>query len=194
MTRSLRIAIADDELDTREHFAAVLPLLGHEVVGIASNGRELVQLAEELQPELIISDVKMPEMDGIEAADAICSQRIVPVILISAFHERELVQRAAERRVLAYLVKPVKKADLEAAIAIVIRRFDEFQSLRKEAADAKQALEDRKLIERAKGMLMKRADLQEDEAFRRLQKLARSRNKKLVEVAEMILAADEILG
>ncbi len=133
----------------------------------------------------------MPDMDGIEAAVEICRGEPIPVILVSAYHDPELFERARGEHVLAYLVKPIKQADLEAAIAIAMQRFEEFQALRKEAGELRQALEDRKLIERAKGVLMKKAGLDEEEAFRRLQKLARDHNQKLVEVARMILRAEE---
>ncbi len=114
----------------------------------------------------------------------------IPVILVSAYHDHDLIQRAEEDHILAFLVKPIKLADLEPAIAIAIRRFEHFQALRQEAADLRQALEDRKLIEKAKGLLMKRAGLDERGAFRRLQKLASERSRSLVEVAAMILSAE----
>jgi response regulator NasT len=139
----------------------------------------------------VITDIKMPDMDGIDAASQICKDFPIPVILVSAYHDHDLVERAEEDHILAFLVKPIKQADLEPAIAIATRRFEQFQALRQEAADLRQALEDRKLIEKAKGLLMKRTGLDENEAFRRLQKLASERNRKLVEVAAMILTVEE---
>ena len=135
----------------------------------------------------------MPDQDGIDAASEISHGNPIPVILVSAYHEPELFQRASQEHILAYLVKPIKQADLVAAIFIVMQRFEQFRMLRKEAGELKQALEDRKLIERAKGVLMKKAGLDEPEAFRRLQKMARMHNQKLALVARMILSAEEAL-
>lgn len=191
MSRPLRILIADDELDMREYLQTILPCFGHQVVAAASTGRELVQRCRELHPDLIITDVKMPDMDGIEAAQEIYRDHPIPVILVSAYHDQEVLERLEEDHILAFLVKPIKQADLEPAIAVAARRFDQFQTLRREAADLRQALEDRKVIEKAKGLLMKRTGLDEHEAFRRLQRLASERNRKLVEIAHVILTADE---
>ena len=191
MNRHLRIAVADDELDMRDYFQTILPCFGHTVVAAASTGRELVDQCRETRPDLVITDIKMPDMDGIDAARQIYRDFPIPVILVSGYHDQELVERAEEDHVLAFLVKPIKQADLEPAIAIAIRRFAQFQALRQEAVDLRQALEDRKLIEKAKGLLMKRAGMDENEAFRRLQRLASERNRKLVEIATMILTAEE---
>jgi two-component system, response regulator PdtaR len=191
MTRALRIAVADDELDMRDYFQQILPILGHEVVAVAQDGRELVEQCRELKPDLVITDIKMPDMDGIDAATQIYRNGPIPVILVSAYHDPEFIRRAEANHILAYLVKPIKQADLEPVIAIAIRRFEQFQALHKEAADLKQALEDRKVIEKAKGLLMKKASLDEHDAFRRLQRLASDKNKKLIDVAQMILMAEE---
>jgi response regulator NasT len=192
--KSLRIAVADDEPDMRDYFRAILPVLGHEVVAVAETGRELVELCRATHPDLIITDIKMPDMEGIEAATRIYRDAPVPIILVSALHDPATIKRAEDDHVLAYLVKPIKQADLEPAIAIAMRRFDQFQALHREAADLKQALEDRKAIEKAKGVLMKKANLGEHDAFRRLQKLASDKNQKLVEIARMILTAEEAYG
>jgi response regulator NasT len=191
MNRSLRIAVADDEADMREYFQRLLPQLGHEVVAIAQTGRELVEQCRAVKPDLVITDIKMPDMDGIDAAHEICRTRPVAVILVSGYHDRELLDRAEDYHILAYLVKPIKQADLEPAITLAMRRLQQFQAAFKEAADLRQALEDRKVIERAKGLLMKKANLEEAEAFRRLQKLASDKNRKMVEIAQMILTAEE---
>ena len=193
MSQKLRIAVADDEADMREYFEKIIPRIGHEVVAVAQNGRELVELCRTVQPDLVITDIKMPEMDGIQASNEICRQTPVPVILVSAYHDGELIERAQNDHVLAYLVKPIKQADLEPAIAIAMRRFQQFEALRKESSDLRQALEDRKVIERAKGVLMKKAGLDEQAAFRRLQKLASDRNRKLVDIAQALLLAEEAL-
>jgi response regulator NasT len=191
MNEPLRIAVADDEPDMRDYFAKILPRLGHRVVVVAENGAELVEHCRAVHPDLVITDIKMPDMDGIDAALQLYRDRPVPVILVSAYHDPELIRRAEADHIMGYLVKPIKQADLEPIIALTMRRFEQFEQLRQEAADLRQALEDRKLIERAKGILMKRAVLDEPTAFRRLQKTASDRNLKLVEVARMIVTAEE---
>ncbi len=191
MTRSLKIAVADDERDMRDYFQQILPHLGHQVVVVAETGKELVERCAATPPDLVITDIKMPDMDGIDAAVALYQHGPVPVILVSAYHDSEFIRRAEADHILAYLVKPIKQADLEPAIAIAMRRFEQFQALRKETVDLKQALEDRKIIEKAKGVLMKKASLDEHDAFRRLQKLASDKNKKLVEIARIIMTAEE---
>jgi response regulator NasT len=191
MNQTLRIVIADDELDMREYFQQVLPRLGHTVVATACDGRELVEQCRVTEPDLAITDIKMPGMDGIDAAAQIYQDRPIPVILVSAHHDATLVERAELDHVMAYLVKPIKQADLGPTIAIAVRRFEQFKALRKEAADLRQALADRKVIEKAKGVLMKKGGLDEAGAFRRLQKLASDKNRKLVEIASMILTAEE---
>jgi response regulator NasT len=194
MNRPLRIAVADDEPDMQEYFRTILPRLGHEVVAVAGTGGELVEQCRGTRPDLVITDIKMPDMDGIDAAAQIYREVAIPFILVSAHHDAATVRRAEADYVMAYLVKPIKQADLEPAIAIAIRRFDQFQALRKEAGDLKQALVDRKTIEKAKGILMKKANLDEHEAFRRLQRLASDKNKKLIEIARSILTAEEAYG
>lgn len=193
MGSALKFAVGDDEPDMRDYFAAILPHVGQQVVAIASNGRELVELCRAARPDLLIVDIKMPEMDGIDAAAEVCREEPLPVILVSAYHDPELVERAGADHILAYLVKPTKQADLEPAIAIAMRRFHQFQQLRREATDLRQALEDRKTIERAKGLIMKRVALDEQAAFRRLQRLASQNNLKLVDIARIILAAEEAM-
>jgi AmiR/NasT family two-component response regulator len=191
MTEPLRIAVADDEPDMRDYFAKILPRLGHRVVVLACDGKELVEQCRIARPDLAITDVKMPNLDGIDAATQIYRDNPLPVILVSAYHDSALIERAKADHVMGYLVKPIKQADLEPAIALAMRRFEQFQELRREAADLRQALEDRKIIERAKGLLMKKTGLDEPAAFRRLQKLASEKNLKLVEIARMIVTADE---
>lgn len=190
MSAALRIAVADDEPFLRTYFQDVLPDMGHEVVGAAATGKELVALCRATNPDLVISDIRMPDMDGIDAAAEISKERPTPIILVSAFHDQEYIERAEQTHILAYLIKPVERAQLEAAIAIVRRRFTEFQALQGEANDLKQALEDRKVIEKAKGIMMKKTKLGEPEAFRTMQKIARDQNLKLIEVARRILEAE----
>jgi response regulator NasT len=191
MTEPLRIAVADDEPDMRDYFARILPRLGHQVVAVAANGVELVAQCRAMRPDLVLTDIKMPDMDGIEAAMRLYQERPVPVILVSAYHDPELIRRAEADHIMGYLVKPIKQGDLGPVIALTMRRFEQFEQLRKEAADLRQALEDRKLIERAKGILMQRACLDEPAAFRRLQRTASDKNLKLVDVARMIVTAEE---
>ena len=191
MSRSLKIAVADDERDMRDYFQQILPLLGHQVVAAAQTGRELVELCAQSHPDLVITDIKMPDMDGIDAATQIYRNAAIPVILVSAYHDPEFVRRAEANHIMAYLVKPIKQADLEPAIGIAMRRFEQFQELHKETSDLKQALKDRKVIEKAKGILMKKTGLDENDAFRRLQKLASDKNRKLIDIAQTILTAEE---
>ena len=187
----LRVAVADDERDTREYLQEVLPRLGHHVVAVAETGKQLAECCHDNPPDLIITDIKMPDMDGIAAAEQVNRERHIPVILISGHDDADLVVRAGADHVMAYLLKPVREGDLRNAIYLAMVRFEQFQKLIKEAANLRQAMEDRKLIERAKGILMKRARVDEPEAFRRLQRLASDRNKKLIEIAQMILLAEE---
>ena len=194
MNPPLRIAVADDEADMRDFLCDALPDLGHEVVVVARTGRELLEQCRLRKPDMIISDIKMPEMDGIKAVNELTRQRPIPIILVSAYYDRGLIERAQSESILAYLVKPIGQADLETAIAIAVRRFEQFEALRNEATDLRQALEDRKVIERAKGILMRRAAVDEPDAFRRLQRLARDENKKLIEVARVVITAEKALG
>ena len=193
MTARMRIIVADDEPDMQEFFKEALERLGYEVVHIAGNGAELIEFAKRLKPDLVLTDIKMPDVDGLDAAAAIYEDRPVPVVVVSAHHERALIERAQEKHILAYLVKPIREAALAPAIALALHRFGEFQALQSETDDLRQALEDRKLIERAKGILMRQTGLPEADAFRRLQKLASKQNEKIVVVARAILLAAEAL-
>ena len=194
MTNTLRVAIADDEPAVRETLTAMLRTLGHQVVFSGSTGRELVEHCLDERPDLVLTDIQMPDMDGLDAAMVIYERAPAPVVLLTGFCSPELIERAEENHVLGYLLKPATQAQLEAAIGLAVRRHEEFQSLRKEAADLRQSLADRKLIERAKGLLMKHLGVDEPEAFRRLQKFASNKNKKLIEIAETIVTAAEALN
>jgi response regulator NasT len=187
----LRIAIADDEPDMRDFLRKALVLLGHDVVTVAETGADLVNECRRTHPDLVITDIVMPEKDGLEALQEISQESPVPAIVVSAHHDGGFVERALQEQVLAYLVKPIKKADLEPAIRLAMQRYREFEALRLQADNLRQALEDRKLIERAKGVLMSRTGLSEPDAFRRLQLLSSEKNVKLVEVARMIVTAEE---
>jgi response regulator NasT len=190
MERTLRIVVADDEPRMREFLGKAVEHLGHNVVGSAATGGELIELCRSGEVDLVITDIKMPDRDGIDAAAEIYADRPIPVILVSAFHDEEFITRASQNHILAYLVKPIKDDQLKPAIALAMARFEEFVALHKEAEDSKQ---DRKLIERAKGILMKRAGLEEAAAFRRLQKHASGKRVRLVEIARTVIAAEETI-
>ncbi len=190
---ALRVLVADDESLRVMSLKAQLESIGHKVIAEAANGKEAVNLAHELKPDLAILDIKMPEMDGIEAAQTITQERPIPIILLTAFSEKELAERAAEANVAAYLMKPVSEQDLLPAIALAVSRFKEFQALHREVDDLRDALETRKLVERAKGILMRRLNLTEEEAFRRMQRRSQNENKKLGEIANAIITADGML-
>ncbi len=190
---SLRILIADDESIRLLSLRAQLAALGHRVVAEASTGEEAAALAASTQPDLAILDIKMPLVDGIEAAERITQARPIPIILLTAYSEAQLVERAAQANISAYLMKPVSEEDLLPALTLALTRFKQFQALRQEVADLREALEARKVIEKAKGILMRRLDLTEEEAFRRLQRQSQEGNRKLAQVAEAIVVADQML-
>jgi len=190
--KSLRVLIADDESIRLLSLAAQLTALGHRVVAEAAQGDEAVRLAAEHRPDLVILDIKMPVMDGIEAAERITQAQPIPIILVTAYSEAQLVERAARANISAYLMKPVAEDDLLPAITLALARFREFESLRREVADLRDALDARKVVEKAKGILMRRLDLSEEDAFKRLQKQSQDTNRRLAEVAEAIVLADKM--
>lgn len=193
MSESLRILIGDDESIRLLSLRQQLQALGHRVVAEATNGAEAVTLAAVTQPDLAILDIKMPEVDGIEAARQITRDRPIPIILLTAYSEAGLVERAAQANIAAYLMKPVAEEDLLPAITLALIRFRQFEALRREVNDLREALEARKVIERAKGILMRRLNLSEEEAFRRLQRQSQDSNRRLAQVAEAIIMADQML-
>ncbi len=184
----LRIVVAEDEAIIRLDLAEMLGESGYEVVGQASNGEQAVELTREHRPDLVIMDVKMPVLDGISAAEAIGSERIAPVIMLTAFSQKELVERARDAGVMAYVVKPFTKDDLAPAIDIARSRWTELTALESEVADLGERLETRKAVDRAKGVLMQQLKLSEAEAFRWIQKTAMDRRLGMKEVAEAVLA------
>ena len=186
-----RIIIADDESIIRADLREMLTNLGYLVIGEVGDGRSAVNLARELRPDIVIMDIKMPDMDGIEAAKILTEEQIAPVILLTAYSQQDLVERAREAGVVAYLVKPFQEADLAPAIEVALARFKEFQSLRKEVADLKLAFETRKLVDRAKGILMDTQGLTEADAFRKIQKMSMNLRKPMREVAEAIILANQ---
>ena len=188
----LRVLIADDESIIRLDLREMLTALGYLVVGEAGDGQSAVNVAREVRPELVIMDIKMPEMDGIEAAHILTEERIAPVLLLTAFSQQELVRRAGEAGVVGYLVKPFRESELVPAIEVAMARFAEFRALEREASDLRETLETRKRVERAKGILMQTQGLSEADAFRRIQKLSMNSRKSMREVADAILLAHEV--
>jgi response regulator NasT len=186
-----RIVIADDEplirIDLREN----LESLGYDVVGEAADGKHAVELARKLRPDIVIMDIKMPEMDGIAALRVLTDENIAPVLLLTAYGEGELVQQASDAGAVAYLVKPYRQSDLQPHIEVALARFNELRTLRSELMDVREALTVRKLVERAKGLLMETQGLKEAEAFRRIQKLSMDTRKSMKDVAEAILLAHQ---
>ncbi len=189
-----RIIIADDESIVRTDLKEMLTNLGYLVVGEVGDGRSAVNLARELKPDLLIMDVKMPDMDGIEAAKVLTEEQIAPVVLLTAFGQKELVDRAKEAGVVGYLVKPFRETDLSPAIEIATSRFSEFRMMRQEVEDLQNALETRKVVDRAKGILMDSQDLSESEAFRRIQKMSMNTRRTMKDVAEAIILASQANG
>jgi AmiR/NasT family two-component response regulator len=188
----LRIAVADDERDMRQFFEELLPCMGHEVVGIVETGRQLTECCRTQKPDVVITDIKMPDMDGIEAAAAVNRERQVPVVLVSGHTEGDLLARSGAEYIMSYLVKPVKPADLQAAITLAVARFEQYQRVRAEAASLRQSLEDRKVIEQAKGVAMRRLRIDEPEAYHRMRRLASQHNWKLTELARRLLESEQI--
>jgi len=188
-----KVLIAEDNPKTRLFLKNQLELLGYEVICAVSNGQAAVEKVAELNPNLVIMDVKMPEMDGIDAARAITARGPVPIILITGLSSDEIAIKAIEAGVFAYLVKPVTKKQLEPAIKLAMARYSEFKSLKVEVDDLKDAIETRKLVERAKGILMKRCNISEEEAFKLLQSHSQKENKKMREIADNIITASKLI-
>jgi len=172
----------------------MLTNLGYLVVGEAGDGRSAVNLARELRPDLVLMDIKMPDLDGIEAARILTEERIAPTVLLTAFSQRELVDRAKEAGVVGYLVKPIQEADLAPAIEVALSRFAEFRELEKEVDDLQDQLETRKLVDRAKGILMDTQGLSEADAFRRIQKMSMNTRKSMKEIAQAVILTHEVRG
>ena len=186
-----RIIIADDESIVRTDLKEMLNNLGYLVVGDVGDGQSAVNLARELKPDVVLMDVKMPNMDGIEAAKILTEEKIAPVVLLTAFGQKDLVERAKEAGVVGYLVKPFRETDLLPAIEVALSRFEEFKQVQEEVTDLQDALETRKQVERAKGILMDAQGIEENEAFRKIQKMSMNTRKPMKEVAEAIILAHE---
>ncbi|OZC91979.1 response regulator [Rhodococcus sp. 06-412-2C] len=187
----LRVVVAEDESLIRLDLVEMLREEGYDVVGEAADGQQAVDLAVELHPDLVIMDVKMPRRDGIDAASEIAEKRIAPVVILTAFSQRELVEKARDAGAMAYLVKPFTKADLMPAVELAASRFSEISALESEIADLQDRLETRKLIEKAKGILMESQSLTEPQAFKWIQRAAMDRRTTMKAVAEVVI---ETLG
>lgn len=187
----IRVIIAEDDPIQRKDLREMLEGLGYLVVGDVGDGVSAVNLARELRPDIVIMDIKMPGMDGIEAAGILTKEKIAPVLLLTAYSQRDLVERAKEAGVVGYLVKPYREPELEPAIQVALARFAEFRELEKRVGDLQEALETRKLVDRAKGILMDTQGLTEAEAFRKIQKMSMNTRKPMKEVAEAIILAHQ---
>jgi response regulator NasT len=184
----MRVLIAEDEALIRLDLREMLAEEGFDVVGEAADGEQAIALATELRPDLVICDIKMPKLDGIAAAAKITEERIAPVVMLTAFSQRDLVERARDAGAMAYLVKPFQKRDLLPAIEMATSRFAEIRALEAEVGDLRERLEARKLIERAKGALMTAHQLTEPEAFRWIQRAAMDNRTSMRAVAELVLS------
>ena len=186
-----RIVIADDESVIRADLREMLTNLNYLVVGEAGDGKSAVETARSLKPDVVIMDIKMPDLDGIEAAKILTAEQIAPVLLLTAYSQRDLVDRAKEAGVVGYLVKPFREQEILPAIEIALARFAEFRELKKETVDLQETLETRKVVDRAKGILMDQQGMTEQEAFRKIQKTSMNSRKPMKEVAEAIILAHD---
>jgi response regulator NasT len=186
-----RILVAEDEPIARMDLREMLENLGYNVVGEAGDGVAAVNLARALKPDLVLMDIKMPEQDGISAAQTLAQERVTPVLLLTAYSDREFVDRAVDAGVMGYLVKPFAEAQLKPAIEVALERWKEVRQIQQDLSATQEMLETRKLVERAKGVLMDSQNLKEAEAFRRIQRLSMNSRKSMREVAEAILLAHE---
>ncbi|WP_203655230.1 ANTAR domain-containing response regulator [Demequina activiva] len=186
-SKKRRAVVAEDEALIRMDIVETLTEAGYDVVGEAANGEEGFALAQEHQPDVVVMDIKMPVMDGITAAEKIAAERLAPVVLLTAFSQTELVERARDAGAMAYVVKPFTPADLLPAVEIAASRFAEIRALESEIADITERMETRKKVERAKGLLMENMRLNEPEAFRWIQKTSMDRRLTMREVAEAVI-------
>jgi len=183
-----RIIVAEDEAIIRMDLIEMLREAGYNVIGEAANGREAISLARHLKPDLAILDVKMPEIDGISAAELIVSEKLAAVLMLTAFSQRELVERARDAGAMAYLVKPFSISDLTPAIEMALGRYAQIQALEAEVGELGERLEARKLVDRAKGVLMANLGITEPEAFKWIQKAAMDQRSSMSAVSEGVLA------
>jgi response regulator NasT len=188
----LKVVIADDESIIRLDLKKMLESMGHIVVGEAADGQKALELSRALIPDIAILDIKMPVMDGLDAAKFITEEKIAPVVLLTAYSQTDLIDRAKEAGVFGYLVKPFKESDLVPAIEIAISRYVEMQELESQLDDLQDKLDTRKIVDRAKGILMDKYNLKEHEAFRRIQQQSMNTRKGMREIAEAIIIAHEV--
>lgn len=191
---SLRILIADDETLITMSLSTMLQSIGHCMVARARTGQEAVEKAKELSPDLILMDIKMDDMDGLEASRLILAEQAIPIIILTAYSQMDLIEKADAVGVSGYLVKPVSENDLLPAITLARSRFKQLRTLEHEVGDLKGALKARKLIEQAKGILMEKEGIQEAEAFRRIQQQSRNQNIPMAKLAEAIITASKLLS
>lgn len=189
---SLRIVIADDEPIIRLDLRKILEGIGHQVLGEASDGEKAIELARQLKPDLVILDIKMPKIDGLDAARTITEEKLAPVLLLTAYSQQDLIDRAKEAGVFGYLVKPFQEADLAPAMEIAISRYRQLEALEKEVSTLQEKLEARKLIERAKGILMEKRGMKEQEAFRWIQLQSMNSRKSMRDIAEAIILTQDV--
>jgi len=187
MKPSLRVVVAEDEALIRLDLVEMLTEAGYDVVGQAGDGEAAIELTESEKPDLVVMDVKMPKLDGISAAERIAKQRIAPVVILTAFAQRDLVERARDAGAMAYLTKPFTIEDLIPAIELAVSRFLEIKQLDAEVTDLQDQLKARKLIERAKGLLMKKLQISEPEAFKWMQKTAMDKRRSMTDVAQLVM-------
>jgi two-component system, response regulator PdtaR len=191
---SLKILIADDETLITMSLSTMLQNIGHRMIARARTGQEAVDKAKELLPDLILMDIKMEDMDGLEASRQILAQQPVPIIILTAYSQMDLIEKADAAGVSGYLVKPVSENDLLPAITLARSRFKQLRTLEHEVGGLKEALQARKLIEQAKGILMEKEGIPEAEAFRRIQQQSRNQNIPMAKLAEAIITASKLLG
>ena len=187
MKPSLRVVVAEDEALIRLDLVEMLTEAGYEVVGQAGDGEAAIEITEKEKPDLVVMDVKMPKLDGISAAERIANQRIAPVVILTAFSQRDLVERARDAGAMAYLTKPFTIDDLMPAIELAVSRFQEIKQLDAEVTDLQEQLKARKMIERAKGILMKNLSITEPEAFKWMQKTAMDKRRSMTDVAQLVM-------
>ena len=187
MKPSLRVVVAEDEALIRLDLVEMLTEAGYEVVGQAGDGEAAIEITEKEKPDLVVMDVKMPKLDGISAAERIAYQRIAPVVILTAFSQRDLVERARDAGAMAYLTKPFTIDDLMPAIELAVSRFQEIKQLDAEVTDLQEQLKARKMIEKAKGILMKNLSITEPEAFKWMQKTAMDKRRSMTDVAQLVM-------
>ena len=187
MKPSLRVVVAEDEALIRLDLVEMLTEAGYEVVGQAGDGEAAIEITEKEKPDLVVMDVKMPKLDGISAAERIANQRIAPVVILTAFYQRDLVERARDAGAMAYLTKPFTIDDLMPAIELAVSRFQEIKQLDAEVTDLQEQLKARKMIEKAKGILMKNLSITEPEAFKWMQKTAMDKRRSMTDVAQLVM-------